>query len=120
MDCERARYSLERNDKSAATFWSQQCVEKALKAYALFKRRRAHGHNIRRLHELVGYDDLGLSSSDWEKAYALTRYYVLSRYPNVAGALPEEIITADEAREAVDLALRILARVKRAMGIEDG
>ncbi len=103
-DLDRARRAVEQDDRVSMVFWSQQAVEKALKALALaIKRDVPKTHNIRRLKEFIGID-LGLSPDIWEKAYELTQYYYVSRYPDIVEGIPDEVIGSKTGKEAVVVA----------------
>jgi len=117
-DLERAIRARDDKDKVSMVFWSQQSVEKALKALALAVRRDIpKTHNIRRLREFIG-ETLGLPEEVWEKAYELTQYYYVSRYPDIVEVIPDEVISLDTANEAVDIAEKVVKAVERR--IRDG
>ncbi|OYT55700.1 MAG: DNA-binding protein [Desulfurococcales archaeon ex4484_217_2] len=117
-DLERAIRARDDKDKVSMVFWSQQSVEKALKALALAVRRDIpKTHNIRRLREFIG-ETLGLPEEVWEKAYELTQYYYVSRYPDIVEGIPDEVISLDTANEAVDIAEKVVKAVERR--IRDG
>lgn len=110
-DLERAKRAVEHDDRVSMVFWSQQAVEKALKALALAVKRDApKTHNIRRLKEFIGLD-LDLSRESWEKAYELTQYYYVSRYPDIVEGVPDQIISSKTGREAVEIAEKIVEAV---------
>ncbi|ADI31948.1 HEPN domain-containing protein [Staphylothermus hellenicus] len=110
-DLERAKRAIEYDDRVSMVFWSQQAVEKALKALALaVKRDIPKTHNIRRLKEFIGLD-LGLSSELWEKAYELTQYYYISLYPDIVEGVPDQVISSKTGREAVEIAEKIVEAV---------
>ncbi|BAA79737.2 conserved hypothetical protein [Aeropyrum pernix K1] len=114
-DLGRAEYSLKVGDRAAATFWSQQAAEKALKGLLLaFKGDYPKTHSIRRLLEDLGLD-LGLSEGELEDAFELTQYYYLSRYPDVVEELPDEVIGRRSAERAVNAARRIVEAAERAL-----
>ena len=117
-DLERAIRARDDKDKVSMVFWSQQSVEKALKALALAVRRDIpKTHNIRRLREFIG-ETLGLPEEVWEKAYELTQYYYVSRYPDIVEGIPDEVISMDTANEAVDIAREVVKAIERR--IKDG
>jgi HEPN domain-containing protein len=66
---------------SMAAFHCQQCIEKALKSYLLFKNRKLlDGHNLTWLCKQAAMMDN--SFAKWlEKSTALNRYYIETRYP---------------------------------------
>lgn len=112
-DLERAKRAVEVDDRVSMVFWSQQAVEKALKAYALHvKRDIPKTHNIRKLKDFIG-DDLELENNVWEKAYELTQYYYVSRYPDILEGIPDEVISRSTGINAVNVAKLIVESVAR-------
>ncbi len=115
-DLERARYSLEKSDKAASLFWSQQAVEKALKALHIALTGDApKTHNIKRLCESIK-QLLDLDESVLEKAYELTQYYFITRYPDLVEGLPDEIISYNTAKEGLLVAERIVKAAEKTLG----
>ena len=94
-------------------FFSQQCVEKILKAYLLF-----HQQPLLRTHKIVDLlscaTQKGIVFKQFEEeALALDRYYIPTRYPDaVIGSLPEGLPGKSHAAEAKEAAFRILEFVK--------
>lgn len=81
-------------------YHAQQCAEKHLKAYLVFRRVDfPFTHNLSRLIELAQ------QSRDWPEALLdaeeLTPYAITTRYPG-----EDEPVSADEARRAIDIAER--------------
>lgn len=114
-DLERAKRSLEEGDKGAATFWSQQAAEKALKAVLLAtKGDFPKTHSIRRLFQELG-SNLGLSDEELEEAYELTQFYYLPRYPDIVEGVPDEAISERTARRAVAIAERVVKAAREAL-----
>ena len=66
---------------SASAFHCQQCIEKALKAFLLFKNRKQFdGHNLTWLCKQAALMDGNFVK--WiEKSALLSRYYIETRYP---------------------------------------
>lgn len=67
---------------SSAAFHCQQCIEKALKAYVLFRKRmHVDGHNLTWLcRQAVKIDP---SFRQWmDESAFLNRYYIETRYPS--------------------------------------
>lgn len=67
---------------NAAAFHCQQCIEKALKGYILFKTKsHLDGHNLTWLcRQAVKYDG---RFTEWlDESAALNRYYIETRYPS--------------------------------------
>lgn len=107
-DLERAERALLEDDRVSVVFWSQQAAEKALRAVLLAVRGGfPRTHNIRRLFEELG-SDLGLDRETLEEAYALTKWYHVARYPDIAGGVPDELISRREAEEALSVARAVV------------
>ncbi|MGN1089534.1 MAG: HEPN domain-containing protein [Huintestinicola sp.] len=90
------RFSAEAlcNDRllyDAAAFHCQQCIEKGLKGYLLFKSRRLlDGHNLTWLCKQAAMMDSGFVK--WlDESAVLNRYYIETRYP---ADIPLEIDSA--------------------------
>ena len=114
-DLERAKRSLEEGDKGAATFWSQQAAEKALKAVLLAtKGDFPETRSIRRLFQELG-SNLGLNGEELEEAYELTQFYYLPRYPDIVEGVPDEAISERTARRAVAIAERVVKAARETL-----
>lgn len=88
-------------------FLAQQCAEKALKAVLISCRRPfPYAHDLDRLRDLIpsGWR----VKAEFPDLAELTIWAVEARYP---GETPE--VTADEARDALQLAERVLLAVER-------
>lgn len=87
-DLENARATLTGERWSATSFHVQQAVEKALKGLWLATRHEAPP----RVHDLVRLaEELGVPE-DWHSELdALTRVYLLSRYPDVAADADDSV-----------------------------
>ncbi len=93
-------------------FHAQQCAEKYLKAYLVFKSVDfPYTHDIFRLLELCA------EHADWaetlEDAKRLTLYAITTRYPGT-----EDKVTRDEALHAIDLASQVREVVRNALSKE--
>ena len=114
-DLERAARALDEDDRVSTVFWSQQAAEKALKAVLLAtKGVFPRTHNIRRLFEELG-SNLGLDEETLEEAYALTKWYHVARYPDIAGGVPDELISRREAEEAFRAARAVVRAAEDAL-----
>ena len=104
-----ARLVLKEGHTAHTCFLSQQCIEKSLKAYLLFR-----ANEYPRTHKLV---DLLKGCEPFDSAFlqflpdctVVDQYYVPTRYPDgipggTASGIPSEI----EAREAIRAAEKIL------------
>lgn len=116
-DLETARDSTETAHYEWACFQSQQCAEKALKAFLYAKGLRAIvTHSIR---------DLLVWCSKYEPEFAglvgqgkvLDTYYIATRYPNglVSTDIPAEYFSRDEAEQCISYAGSILKTVQQSM-----
>ena len=93
-------------------FHAQQCAEKSLKAYLVFKNVDfPYTHDIFRLLELCA------EHADWaetlENAKRLTLYAITTRYPGT-----EDKVTRDEALHAIELASQVREVVRNALSKE--
>ncbi|NPA85002.1 MAG: HEPN domain-containing protein [Crenarchaeota archaeon] len=114
-DLERAERSFEYGDYPATTFWCQQAVEKALKALLLLKAGSfPKAHSIRRLREELG-EDLGLDEATWSRAYELTQYYFIARYPDLVEGPPDEVVSRESAERALWTCRAVVGRAKEAV-----
>ena len=89
-------------------YHAQQCVEKCLKAYLVFRGVDfPYTHNISRLLELC-------LDTDWQDtmrdAEELTPYAITTRYPG-----QDEEVSADEADRAVEVADKVRADVRQTL-----
>ncbi len=109
-DLEDAELALEAGRWSRVTFFSHQAVEKALKALWV-QVRRTPPPRTHVLPELLPGDvDVGVPL---EELYWLSKYYIVSRYPDAAGGPPSRLIVEWEARRAAEVARRVVERVER-------
>jgi HEPN domain-containing protein len=94
-------------------FLSQQCVEKALKAFLLSQQnlpRRTH--KLIELLALCGEVDRDFRGFE-EQCLELDRYYLPTRYPDaLIGTLPEGLPGRKEAESTLEIATEILEFVK--------
>lgn len=87
-DLKIAEHNHARGDYEAAVFFCEQAAQKALKALLMHHTSRPIPkiHNLVELGRLVGIDDqLSLFLAQ------LTPHYMISRYPDAAGAVTNEI-----------------------------
>ena len=117
-DFERARRALDFNDWPQAIFYSQQCVEKCVKAIleAFGEYWRNHGiilaSRLRQYIDRLGTDVEYVA----EVLENLQEYYTRSRYPTLFRGhvySPEEIIDEELAREAVYKAEKVIKIIER-------
>jgi HEPN domain-containing protein len=93
-------------------YLAQQCAEKHLKAYLVFKGVDfPHSHNISHLLELCATQRAW--PEDLVAADELTPFAVAARYPG-----EEDEVTRGEASRAVDIAARVREAVRQALESE--
>jgi HEPN domain-containing protein len=92
-------------------FHAQQCAEKYLKAYLVFK-----GVDFPYTHDIFCLLELCSEHGNWaqtiEEAKRLTLYAITTRYPG------EDKVTRDEALNAINLASRVRRVVRSALAEE--
>lgn len=92
----------------ASVFFSQQAAEKALKALWLhLKRTPALTHNLVEMAE-------GLQAPEQvlQACIELNPDYVVTRYPDAANGVPEQMYTEESAREHLGYGERVMTWVK--------
>jgi HEPN domain-containing protein len=98
-DLDHARHAFEDGDHDWACFAAQQAVEKA--AHQALG-QEAWGHSVTELLEALRDRASGIDELLMDRARALDKFYVTTRYPNglPAGA-PVDYFTAGEAERAI-------------------
>ena len=109
-DLEHARLASRGGHFDWACFAAQQAGEKAAKAVHLGLGQEAWGHSVTELLEALRGQLSTLEGALLDRARALDKLYVPTRYPNglPAGA-PADYFTSDEAEKAIGDAEEILA-----------
>lgn len=78
-DLETAKYTFNGKKYKAASFWCQQCAEKALKSFLINKNKE-----MPKIHDLVKLGKIvNLDKELLDKCEKLTYVYIESRYPDV-------------------------------------
>lgn len=97
-----------------AAFFSQQAVEKALKALFFIVRREEppHMHTVTELYRLLKESNFTLPRDLEEQLYILNKYYTITRYPDAANGLPSEAVDRLEAERACSLARSVVKIVE--------
>jgi len=105
-DLRVARVLAEGGFHAHACFAAQQCAEKSMKAAWYRIGAAPWGHSVQRLIEEFPMKDRLEASHDLiEKARALDRLYVPTRYPNgLPDLTPEESYTTADSRQAINFA----------------
>lgn len=108
-DLKTAKVNLDAKRYYAAVFFSQQAVEKALKACALRRKRNPQAPEMMS-HSLIF---LGKACHIPKRFHTflrqLTSEYLTTRYPSAADEAPEELYDRPMASEAVSSAKEVLA-----------
>ena len=113
-DLEDAEIALSASRWFRAAFFSQQAVEKALKALFFVVRREEppHIHTVTELYTLLKESGFSLPQSLEEQLFTLNKYYTVTRYPDAAGGLPSESVDRVEALRAYNLAREVVGYVR--------
>lgn len=114
-DIKDAELALSAGRWFRAAFFSQQAVEKALKALFFVVRREEppRVHVVTELYALLREVGFTLPESLEEQLYVLNKYYTVTRYPDAAGGLPSESVDRVEASRAYSLAVEVVEAVRR-------
>jgi HEPN domain-containing protein len=112
-DFKTAKDCLKAKNYYASVFFSQQAVEKALKAFFIHKKRTLHP-KTHDLTELVAE----LKVKKFERiARKLTPEFVITRYPDAANGVPFMLYDEEDAKEALGYAREVFfwvrAKLKR-------
>ena len=109
-DLEDAKIALNGGRWFRAAFFSQQAVEKALKALFFVVRREEPPriHTVTELYALLKEAGFSLPRDIEDQIFILNKYYTVTRYPDAAGGLPSESVDRVEALRAYDLASEVV------------
>ncbi|WP_290898784.1 HEPN domain-containing protein [Ferroglobus sp.] len=96
-------------------FFSQQAVEKALKAmfFIVKKEDPPKIHTVTELYSELKKSDFSLPKEIEEQLYILNKYYTVSRYPDAANGLPSESVDRLEAERALKIAKEVFEYAKK-------
>ncbi len=110
QDLRVAELALDDGLYNQVCFHSEQCVEKVLKAWLADNDRKIpRTHSMADLLTLIPADIVGKMA---EEIILLDRFYIPTRYPDAApGSLEDGLPDKDEAREALDLAKKVLENI---------
>ena len=113
-DLRHAKSSIEIGDFNWACFASQQAAEKALKALILHMvGEYPRGYDLVRLYWIIEkHVKLSISKVDLMR---LSAYYIQARYPNAGVERPSIEILEEHAKEAVEIAERVINEVEKAI-----
>ncbi len=108
-DLRKSGILLDSREFDGAVFYSQQAVEKALKALCLLKLREAPiGHSIIYLAQIIKVPKELLSG-----IRDLNPEYLVSRYPDMAAGVPAELYDEEIATKHKKTAEAVLTWVKK-------
>ncbi len=104
-----------KNSRYFRTFFSQQAIEKALKAmfFIVKKEDPPKIHTVTELYSELKKSDFSLPKEIEEQLYILNKYYTVSRYPDAANGLPSESVDKIEAERALKIAKEVLEYAKK-------
>jgi len=107
-DLKTAKYNLEGRIYYASAFFSQQAVEKALKAYHIYKKT-----GFRKTHSVNSLaKGLGLSKEFLSKIVELEEIHRIARYPGISEKIPSKEIGKDDAINFYNIAQEVLEWVE--------
>lgn len=101
-----AELTLKEGINNQVCFHSQQCVEKVLKGFIIFKGKiHPQSHKLADILSKIPkspFDDLR------DEILLLDRFYISTRYPDaLPGMLPEGLPSEKDAREALNIARKV-------------
>ncbi len=97
-DFETAKVLYKGERLDAASFYCQQSVEKALKAYALHRKKESPGpvHSLVRLAKFAG-----VPKEHYRFLRNLSSEYFISRYPDAVEDVPYTLYTKEDVEETI-------------------
>ena len=108
-----AHHDLEVGDYNWACFKAHQAAEKALKAFLWGVGRPRTGHMLPMLLNYIRELGVQVPKDIDEACIRLNKMYTPTRYPDVwSEGIPEDFYSESEAREAIDLARRVIEWVE--------
>ena len=107
-DLEDAKIAFDMGRWFRTAFFSQQAVEKALKAlfFVILRREPPKTHVITELYKQL--KEAGFSLEVEDELYVLNKYYTVTRYPDAANGLPSESVDRLEAERALRIAEKVV------------
>lgn len=107
-----ARRDLDGGDYNWACFKAHQAAEKALKGLLWGLGSPKTGHSLIELGNALRAIGVEVPKDAYEALARLSKFYVPTRYPDAwTEGVPEDYYTEGEAREAIEMAEKILAWV---------
>ncbi len=113
-DLEDAKRMMEARRYFRAAFFSQQAVEKSLKALFFIVRREnpPYIHTVTELYRLLNEEGFSLPEDLESSIHILNKYYTVTRYPDAANGLPSESVDEVEAMRAIRIAEEVIKYVR--------
>jgi len=113
-DIEDAQSALERKRFFRTAFFSQQAVEKALKAlfFIVLRENPPYIHTVTELYQILRRGGFRLPEQLEQELYILNKYYTVTRYPDAANGLPSESVDQIEAERALNIAKKVIKHVE--------
>lgn len=107
-DFRKSEILFKNNEFDGSVFFSQQTVEKSLKALCLFKLRELpKGHSIIYLAKKVS-----VPKELFSGIIDLNPEYLITRYPDIAGGIPSELYDKHIAQRHKEVSDKVLKWVK--------
>jgi HEPN domain-containing protein len=108
-DLDTAKANHEIKKYHISSLFSQQAVEKALKAYYIKKFKE-----LKKTHDIVYLaNELSLPHDLVDYCKQLNPIYSQSRYPDACGELPSDVFTEEEAQEFIKKAEEVLSWIQK-------
>ncbi|RMF90446.1 MAG: HEPN domain-containing protein [Methanobacteriota archaeon] len=112
-DLKTARDCLRTENYYACAFFSQQSVEKALKALFLIEKQETPSKS----HNLLDLSlELNIPEEFLTVARELTPEFIITRYPDAAGGAPVELYDNSTAKDILEKAERFFAWIQEKIG----
>jgi HEPN domain-containing protein len=111
-DFETAKFNFEGGKYSTAVFLIQQSVEKFLKAFYIYKKKKETGPT----HSLIFLaKELKLTEENLSFLRKLTPEFISTRYPDFLNETPYKLYDENITKEYIDKAERLIKWIKNQM-----
>lgn len=108
-DFGKIRVLIDSEDFDGAAFYSQQSVEKALKALIIKTKKQ-----LPRVHDLLKLSRMaGCSEEIIDKCKIINPYYIETRYPDFLENIPAESFDKEEIERVLNLSNEVLEWIKK-------
>lgn len=99
------------NSFDGAMFYSQQSIEKALKALIIKTKKQ-----LPRIHDLLALSKMANCSKEIiDKCKIINPYYIETRYPDFLGKIPAESFEKEEVKRVLKLTKEVLEWIKKVL-----